>query len=640
MKECPNCGMQIEDDTLTECTNCGVQLNSVDGASENTQPEGMKPEVSPGPDFSQSDSEVPLEQPYTSPEHGNDQVPQKGSAKKWLLIGGICAVILIAVIILLVSLLTGGKGSKKVKDASINNAYITLDGSSVFWKDNGDVLTIKGDTSSAVMTKDQKHIIVHEKDGVLVLYDAKGENKKTLDQDVFSVEATGDKFLFYAKNEQKEPTIDDIMSAAYRDYDGTTTLTRVKEVFKDNYPDETLKDAKEFYRILIGKEYEGGVPDTDIYRYTYSNENLYKIEMDGYAISPNNEAILFYKGTDIFAMKSTDEEPVKISGISGTKVKLLTISDDGMLMSWEEIDKAENITIYCMDQGEKEKIADYKASGYSFLLPNPYDKGKSIMFMDMNYDKIFIKNAGRESYSVSINGYPSLVNVFTDSKMMMLSWNVDTEYIYLLSGEDGKEDNLYSIDKTGNRERLQEHISNIVSIKDGVIYYIDNDDTLFKASISKNDLIDIQKITSEVDSAYLSDSGKYLMIRKELDDRTFSLYYAQTDKLEVIKVAEDVSISFVADDDSGIVYVGNADQIKGTDTYYGDLYYLNFNGKDEKQKIASDVIDFRPNITTKNNIFYFKYDSVKDDNILTSMVEYKDGNNKTLAEDVIYPDSY
>lgn len=641
MKECPNCGISIEDDTLMVCPKCGTQLNPADETKDTIQNEGVPPETVSGPDFVQNEPTDPMDVIDASPVQENTQTPQKGINKKWLLIGVICAVVLIAIIVLLVCLLSSGS-NKKAKNPYLNHGYSTTHRTSVFWLDDGGVMTVKGRADTSIMSRDKKHIIVLDVYGDLTLFDSNGENEKLLDRDVKSIAGVGNNFLYYSKSEEKETTVDDILNALVIDH-GDTTIQIVRKAFEDNFTKGTVENAKLLYKLVIGHAYdETAYGNPEMYRYTYANEKVCKIGVyDNYIISENGENILFYKDDSLYLMKNTDEAAEKVSRITDNKIRLCNISDNNRLAAWIERDKKDNITLYCLDQGEKEKIGSYTNDDYTYLWSYLYNNGESIVFLDMTYDKIFIKHAGHEGYSVSLNGNPDLVNIFNENGTISQPSDKTSETIYLLCGEDYRDQSLYVLDKSGNRERLQDHVQQICSIKDGIIYYIDNDSSLYKAKISKNDLVDIEKITTEVSNAMLSASGKYMIIMKDRTNSFYSLYYTPTSDIELTKVAEDVSRGAITDNDTGVVYISNATTIKDADVLCGDLYYLDFNGKDEKEKISSDVINFTERtIFTKNNISYFKYDCVKDGDVLSSMMVYKNGDNQTLAEDVIYTKPY
>lgn len=575
-------------------------------------------------------------------------IENKKGLKLPMMIIGIIVVLLIGAIAIVML----NKGSSKKDEPKIpRDAIVNSDGKAFFGYENK-FISISGDAKEGMMTEDGKHYVILNKDGDLFLSDEKGENKKSIADGVSELESVRNNGIVYSKQEDVEPTTDEIIQQLVDDYpnkDSSITFTSINRLFKEYYTSQTVEDAKNMYTLIIKKAYNSDKTADRIFRYTFADEESIDLGLGTYSIAYNTFNVVFEDSENIYTLTEDTAELVKLANPDlGGVIKLLGVSDDGKTVAWSEL--LGNVkTIYISEDSVKSKIGEMDFGNsylsaidakYSYLHADFFNNNSEVAIYCSNQSKLFWKRKGQDVVTIDMGGEIDITGVMTAHGSIYKDNN--TEELYVVAKSD-KDDflNMYYTDITGEKEKVLSNVLYVCNINDGTVYYIDADGALKCAELNKKEILDATKISSDVYkySVRVSPDNKIVYFGKNYDKTSdeYSLYVYEPSK-EPEKIASNVSEFSASEDGKLVSYFTNTSEITGTDFKYGDLYAKKM-GKDAA-KVAGDVAyllyELQHTRISNNGMNFYKYNSKGDDgSILVDYYFYNWKESEKLISDVM-----
>ncbi|BBF44033.1 hypothetical protein lbkm_2721 [Lachnospiraceae bacterium KM106-2] len=516
-------------------------------------------------------------------------------------IGGIAVILLVAIIIKFTK-----TDHKIVLDRDTSKVMIDEDGNGHFVLENGKPIEIKGEFSKGMITSDRKHVILLDKDGTLFAYDADGENKDTIYDEITDIDRVTNEGIIFSNKIVKGDTFEEILQAIvdeWVDDNGkTTTYAIVKYVYNKQYSYESTYNAKKMYQALMNKEYETTKEITS-YRYLFSNQKTTELGEGKTHIATNSLSVIVSTEEGIYVLKENEEKPVKVIEKNEKALYAVGVSDSGNSFVWgEETDDGiqlkakiygEDTNLYKIQTADLTKnsyTGEYDKLAYSHV--REVNDGKDFLFLASNSDQILLKKKGKEAEYVKFSGtvkgfYSKDCNSFDSEN------EVEIDDFYVVIAEEDSSSTLYHIGKSGDKEKLLSNIDKLNALKAGRIYYIDMDKNLMVGTLTEKEVADPVKISKEVTKAFLAPQGDYIYYLKNYDTTTYegSLYVAECDnkkkEYEGEKIASDVNEVYLTADGETVYYIKDTEKTDAILTRTGQLYSKAM--KREPEKITSDV---------------------------------------------------
>lgn len=514
-------------------------------------------------------------------------VPNVTKKKKWPLILAIIGVVVAIVIVAVLALGNPGSSSPSKVEPIAISARMTDDGTAYIPLFDGTSITINEEVQSAILTQDRKHIVVLLQDGLLYVTDGQLTNKTTIADNATTFVVRNDGLL---------------------------------------YEDE----------------------DDVLYRILFADYASIKIGEDVAAqVAANTISVLY--ATDegnIYTMAATASEATKV-GTFDNGVEVEAISDDGQISVWVNQDDYD-LTIY-LNEGDNRTTLGQVDSKYNYTYATFTDDQKMVVVTNSYSERMWIKSIGSEPVEVKLAGEPQNNTVYTADGYLSdeIAANVQSLY-FSTEGDSGN--NLYNIALSGDRERVLSKIADY-AISNGYIIYRDTENNLFYGKLNGTEVLDEEKIASEVSIFEVTENGKYVYYTKDYDDEVATLYCYKFGENEPIKIASDVACyggwssgwtyNAYSTDGATVFYFKDLEEIEDTYIDHGTLLMWTY-GDESSQKIASEVLTY--SITSglssgevkKNSFMFQKFSSVdSDENVYTNWMYYNGTDTTKVATDVI-----
>lgn len=527
-----------------------------------------------------------------SSEAGWDEsaVPRKSTG--WIIpvaiIGGVLLLAMLAGVFLLGNISIGSQETVQIW-AKINEhgtAYIPLA--------KGKAIVIQDDVAEAVLTRDQKHVVVLQNNGTLYVTDKMAEDKTEITSKCA--------VLSYVRNE----------GFFYEDKEGN------------------------FHRVLF-KDYDsvklGNVSD--------------------YAVATDTTSIL-YVTTDggIYRLTAKSEEREKLGSVTDY-ASARAISDNGQTAVWITVKSGEQ-TIVLYEGDEKftlGKVSGEYGTGATFSKDQ-----KMVVVRNYNSNNLWIKYVGQEPIKVTLGGESS-GSVYTDKGYLSDAKASSVSYLYMAANSDTYySENVYSISKDGDREKLLSDVSGW-SVANGYMVYKDEEGTLYYAKLDGNSLSEENRIANDVLSFQLTDNGKYVYYMNDCDSSgtTAALYCYKIGSKKPQRITSEascLSLSFL-DYSDGIMYITcsadgktvfffkDLEDISDTYDSQGTLMMWSYGDK-QPTKVSSEVVAFTlegigaTGEVKKDGVMFMRFNSVDSNKDIWGNWMYYNGKKTVkIASDVI-----
>lgn len=499
-----------------------------------------------------------MEEEYTYEEYEEtyEVEPPKKKSKLWIwIVVAVLAVALLAAAALLVlPKLTGGKSADD--EWTLCNAYITSDKSVAYIiLPGGESVKVKKDgIVRATITEDFKHIAVLLDDGTLYVTDKDLKAKQTIAEDAKGY-SLGDTALIYHDKDGRYHRAS---------LDGKTVL---------DLPKETGNVYITSGKGKLSMAFEG------------KNEGLY--------VLPDGAEEWQKIGSDVYSIRN--------------------VSNDGKVVVWTSV-KSGKTTLYLTEGEDKFSLGDIGSNAYAYTLFSK-DQKLTVVYVRVGDDfRIWIKPRGKDVQAVKFSNVTSYNSIVSNAGRIPETNASQIKSLFVSVSGSGKS-TLYRISLNGEKEKLFSKDASIRYMA-GNVAYRDDDNTLFVAKVSKDELGEATKLSGDVagfsifgkgkylyyirdevvygykfgakepikiasgaEDCYVSDNGQYAVVLKDGDKNTgFTLSLWKFGDKAPVKFATDATIIRV--EDSGGVYYRRVDG----KTF--DLMY--YNGKESK-KIGTDL---------------------------------------------------
>ncbi|MBR0425906.1 MAG: hypothetical protein IJK01_07295 [Clostridia bacterium] len=486
---------------------------------------------------------------------------------------------------------------------------------------DGQVQKLSGDIYTLKITEDRTHTVSLEKDGTLRVLT--GEEKKTVDNDVRSLELLCDNSVLYTKMQNK---------GKYYSPD---------DYSYDNYSDNEYSYF--IYSFLTGETIEF----TDLRSYRTAEEsgavlyNTYNTDTEKYAL---------YR-----LMPSSSEAELLISSSDG--LYPIGISNDGSIYVWAEVTD-DSFTVYLFADGEKMKVVteDETHSAYfyyvdfnkeqNFAVISSYDSSKMAIWTSENgISKAILPNA----LAVS--------TPYTDVGILSSYPDVDASAVYVQTDEDKNLVNVYSVSLDGSREKLVGNVTDVL-IRNHHMYYITEEGTLYCAHVENGNISDEKKITDDVCDFTVSPDGSAIAYAKSVSsDCVGSIYYFSDQTEKPIRLTSEgycyayymsyskywmygVGARF-SNDGKKLFYFTNPDEIEGSGQYSASLQVFDIQSQ-QSERIGSDIkttfeSEYLNGYPKANGIWYYKFITYDSDNkgVICDLMYWNGESAIKLASDIV-----
>lgn len=514
-------------------------------------------------------------------------VPHVKKKKKWPLILAIIGVVVAIVIVAVLALGNPGSSSPSKVEPIAISARMTDDGTAYIPLFDGTSITINEEVQSAVLTKDRKHIVVLLKDGLLYITDGQLANKTTIADNV------------------------------------TTFIVRNDGILYED-------DENVLYRVMFAD---------------YANV---KIGEDvAFVVATDTTSVLYATGEGkVYTMAATTSEATKV-GTFENRAELEAISNDGQISIWVDKDSSD-LTIY-LSEGDSRTTLGQVDSKYNYTYATFTDDQKIIVVTNSYCNRMWIKSVGSDPVEVKLAGEPQNHTVYTANGNLSDEISTNVQSLYF-STESDSGNNLYNITLSGDRERVLSKI-NTFTISNGYIIFTDTESNLFYGKLNGTEVLDEEKIASEVSIFEVTENGKYVYYTKDYDDEVATLYCYKLGEDSPVKIASEVACyggwsygwtyNAYSTDGATVFYFKDLEEVEDTYSDHGTLLMWTY-GDESSQKIASEVLTY--SITSglssgevkKNSLMFLKYSSVDtDENIYTNWMYYNGTDTTKIAADVI-----
>lgn len=373
-------------------------------------------------------------------------------------------------------------------DAVTITASIAKDGSAwIPCKQFSPAIHIKGDIREAYLTADRDRVVVLEESGKL--YTAKPaqlEKRTTIAQNARSVEALRDDGIVY-----------------------TAALTNDEIVY---------------------------------YRYMFRGDAPVQMDLADFICASDTCSLLYctHEGA-IMRLSADGSLPAYMGQYNGT-IDLVAVSNDSAIFVLSVANEGV-CTTYLYDSGECQKLFSLDMEEINTQAFFSADQ-EQLVVIDTNSTLVFLKKPGEDAVEVEMPMLLEWEYPMTESGWLTESSAADTVYLIVETENYGLMD-LYAVNMDGEREKVLGNIHQAIT-KDGRIYYIDEDNTLFCAELDGANYADESKISSNVYSVQTSPDGESVCYSKNLTENGVgSLYIYLPEKDESTRVTTNASFLFI-----------------------------------------------------------------------------------------------
>ncbi len=361
--------------------------------------------------------------------------------------------------------------AKSTDQNAVVSGFLSQDGSCWFPMQNDEhAVHISGNVKNAYLSPDRETIVVLETDGILYWTTPADPAKKT------TVTETADS-IFALRN------------------DG----------------------------VLYTVSSSGTLPN---YRYDFETGASIKLGTGNLAVADDTTSALICDDEGIVWMLPAGKTtPERIGQYDGT-LQACGVDNAGVLGVWSVVGSDEQ-TVYLCDAGEREKLEtvdnDYTSTYAYFSRDNSV-----LVVVNTGAGNVFLKHAGEDTVRVELPNDIDYSDPYTANDSLRADSNVDAKSsIYIGVEDDDNSDlsNIYWINFSGERERILSAVQSYL-IKDGVVYYTDEDNNLSCAALDGSRVSGERKISGNVGTTRTSPTSGDVVYSKNIgEDSIGSLYY-------------------------------------------------------------------------------------------------------------------
>lgn len=304
----------------------------------------------------------------------------------------------------------------------------------------------------------------------------------------------------------------------------------------------------------------------------------------------------------LYVFVAGDDAPASLCNI-GTEAKVSAVLDDGSNVVWSE-DNGGDIDVFMLKDGVPERIgslpyederydvnAQFFANGKSLVV---CVRGSSSMLVSLDggeVEEVTLPGAMGSKYMMDANGnviVPESGNQSEFYLQIVSSVDSDVWSMYRwVPGKDMEEIASDILEKNWLNWFSYENSQNYFMV-DGILYYKDSKGDFYKKSLAGKPDKEAEKITTDIEAAYIPDAGKYAYIVKN-----GSVYYMElADKANKLNVICDgftsKDILYTTDKPDIIYYITDSSDIGETIWTKGVLYRYSI-GEDPTE-IAENIV--------------------------------------------------
>lgn len=466
-----------------------------------------------------------------------EQKQKKTTARQPYVIGGIAAgAIIVAAVIVIIAGMKLFRGSEmteannKLKNRAPMLGHIDTDHQALLVDRNGKKISLDGQFSQCIMTADRQHIIAQDTKGGLHVYDGSGNYLKKLTDDGTTID---------------EGFVSDDLVVYYKT------------------SDRTLQQAEP-------------ASDMELRCYIYSEDRQVELGMCSMgSFIVEDDTVLFAGNGDVFYFDNSMTAPEKIKAGKDTDfIEFMGISQDSKIAVWYVLEGQER-NVYCYQDREVQLLDSvnnkaFGEPGYVLF----FNEGESAAVYGNSYNKVVIKDGSGEPWEASFDG------------TLQVSGVVENEHgwqLYCLAGKTQKM-SLYCISQDGQKALLKENVMSVVGCQPDGIYFVDNENTLFRGILAdvseKSDSFETEALAQHVTEAiYMTGSGNGLLMFQYAQSEGAAanrVSYANTNDFKAVPVTDGIYMFAFAPDDSGFYYIDREASESGEELLV--LYYQDFNG--------------------------------------------------------------
>lgn len=283
------------------------------------------------------------------------------------------------------------------------------------------------------------------------------------------------------------------------------------------------------------------------------------------------------------------EEDDKTSSVCkmGDESSVCAISDDASNLIW--VEKNKNLDIYMLKKNVPERIGTIiNNEEYRFTYAYFFDQGKSFIVCSPQGTSVWISIAGGEAQEVSLPGVLAFDTFYDFAKNKIDSEDDSIKQFYFSVLNQKNEDiiSIYRWTPNGEMTEVANDIEGAYYLVNGIVYYINSADDFCRKALNSDSPDEIEKITTDVDTLYVSNAGEYAYVVK-----SGNLYYVplsdRDPSPELICTGFTYKDSvFTTDIENMIYYIADTEDIKYLHKK-GTLYQYTIGT--EPKKIADDI---------------------------------------------------
>lgn len=460
------------------------------------------------------------------------------------------ALLLCLILILPLAACGSSSGSAAEKNRVIS-AHVDEDHVSYLVCDSGKVLTIP-DSEDAFVTRDRKNLVWLSTDGVV--------NRVPFNADKTDL----------TKAEQLAEDAEDLLSVSDK---GFCFSSKSDELFRFLFADKSV--------IEVSKDFSALIPTANGDLFYAFNGRLYYLPHD----SEDSQSIASFRGS----------------------VRLWTISENTSELIWADFDEsAETDTVYYYNGVENEKLFQAKNSGYgSNIVVESSPSGDYVVVYSYSDTFLMLKAPDRDFVKVDLKADIESGICTKDGALSNTTSKIDG--IYAAAAADDYEA-VYWVSFDGDREKV---LSKVISfeVSQGLLYYLNEEKTLYKAAAGGATIGEGERIATEVDDFVVRNGYLYYMKDTVEDGDSYfvgtgTLYAYPPKAAAPVRIASDVYAQhfsyysrpdsvfcrlFIADDGKTVLFLKNPEE----HSYftYGSLYRYTSGAKDP-ERIMSDVLEY------------------------------------------------
>lgn len=347
--------------------------------------------------------------------------------------------------------------------------------------------------------------------------------------------------------------------------------------------------------------------DDETFRFLFTDKSLIKFSKEVSTVVSNANTDLFYAlNGKLYYLAHESENSESIGSFKGS-VNLRPISEDTSELIWIDCDDlAQTDTVYYFNGTDNEKLFETENHGYgSGVVVEKSPSGDYVAIYSYYDSHLLLRAPGKDFVMVDLKDEIEFNIYSKDSALSDTSSKIDG--VYAATSTDGY-NTVYWVSFDGDREKV---LSKVISfgVSQGFLYYLNEENTLYKATAGGATIGEGERIATEVDDFAVSNGYLYYMKDTEEKDDSYFIgsgtLYAYPPKASApVRVASDVyaryysyyswpdsvnNCLFIADDGKTVLYLKNPEE---HDYFtYGSLYRYT-SGAKEPERIMSDVLEY------------------------------------------------